>query len=107
VLEAAGIASAVAVAVGVGGAVHADDGQSSTQSATPTPTATNWLLIPELLARMQAHPATPVVKLPPFGPGSGAMSTLLLLEDHIVADAVVRSMNLTLLFLVKVPSALN
>ncbi len=56
---------------------------------------------------MQAHPATPVVKLPPFGPGSGAMSTLLLLEDHIVADAVVRSMNLTLLFLVKVPSALN
>src|SRR5271166_322152 len=107
VLEAAGIASAVAVAVGVGegGAVHA--GQLSAQSSTPTPTPTNWLLIPELLARMQTHPADPVVKLPPFSPGSGACSTLGLLDDHIVADAVVRSMNLTLFFLVKVPSALN
>ncbi len=107
VLEAAGIASAVAVAVGVGegGAVHA--GQLSAQSSTPTPTPTNWLLIPELLARMQTHPADPVVKLPPFAPGIGAISTLLLLDVHSVADAVVRSMNLTLFFLVKVPSALN
>src|SRR5271163_3366845 len=87
-LEAAGIASAVAVAVGVGeGAVHA--GQLSTQSSTPTPTPTNWLLIPELLARIQTHPALPVVKLPPFGPGIGAISTLLLLDVHSVADAVV------------------
>src|ERR1700735_3304536 len=40
VLEAAGIASVVAVAVGVGeGGVHA--GQLSAQSSTPTPTPTN------------------------------------------------------------------
>ena len=56
---------------------------------------------------MQTHPADPVVKLPPFGPGSGAISTLLLLDVHSVADAIVRSMNLTLFFLVKVPIALN
>jgi len=106
VLDAAGIASAVAVAVGVGeGAVHA--GQLSTQSSIPTPTPTNWLLIPELLARMQAHPADPVVKFPPFTPDTGAISTLLLLEVQKVADAVVRSANLVLFFLVKVPITLN
>src|SRR5271155_1879944 len=107
VLEAAGLASAVAVAVGVGGAEHADDGQLSTQSSTPTPTTTNWLGTLELLAKMQAHPAIPVVKLPPFGPGSGACSTLGLLDDHSVADAVRTSLHLTFFLLVKVPSALN
>jgi len=47
------------------------------------------------------------VKFPPFTPETGAISTLLLLEVQKVADAVVRSANLVLFFLVKVPIALN
>jgi hypothetical protein len=49
-----GVAVTVATGVGQGEAVQVP-------TSTNTPTATDWLLIPELLAWIQVHPAVPIV----------------------------------------------
>src|SRR5690348_14966908 len=56
---------------------------------------------------MQAHPAKPVVYMPPCEPDGGDSSTVLSEEVHSVDDPVVISRNLVLPFFVKVPIALN